>query len=68
MTKEQASKEAKEVAERDKLDMVVTFNPYGEEESDDEKFGYFPAGAVSIFKYEEVVETILTGRQNNGNV
>ncbi len=59
MTKEQATIEATEIAHRDGIRMVVTENPYAENE--DETFGYFPAGAVSIFKYEKVLDTIEPG-------
>jgi hypothetical protein len=58
MTKEQATEEATEIAKRDGIRMVVTFNPYEEEFDDRDKFGYFPEGATHIFKYEKVVETI----------
>ena len=58
MTKEQATEEATEIATRDGICMVVTFNPYAEVEEEAEKYSYFPASAVHIFKYEEVVDTI----------
>lgn len=58
MTKEQATKEATEIATRDGICMVVTYDRYAEVEEDDEKYNYFPAAAVHIFKYEEVVDTI----------
>jgi hypothetical protein len=59
MTKKQATTEATEIANRDRIRMVVTENPYAENE--DETFGYCPAAAASIFKYEKVLETIEPG-------
>lgn len=61
MTKDQAITEAKATANEFDIDMVVTFNPYEETLDEADKFGYFPAGATHIFKYEEVVETIKPG-------
>jgi hypothetical protein len=58
MTQEQATKEATEIAKRDGIDMVVTFNQYDEALYDWDKFGYFPSGATTIFKYEKVVSRI----------
>lgn len=58
MKREQASKEAREIAEREGIVMVVTFNPYGEEELEADRFGYFPAAALRIFHLEEEVERI----------
>jgi len=57
MTKERAIKEATEIADRDKILMAVTFNPYGEND-EAENYGYFPKRASGIFMYEETVETI----------
>jgi len=59
MTQAQATTEATEIAKRDGIDMVVTFNPYDEEEEfDRDKFGYFPERATSIFKFEKVISRI----------
>ena len=58
MTQEQATEEATEIAKRDGIRMVVTYNPYEEEFFDRDKFGYFPEVATSIFKYEKVVSRI----------
>ena len=58
MTKEEATAEATKVANDDNIVMVVTFNPYDEEE---DKFGFFPEGATKIFKFDEVIETIYPG-------
>lgn len=59
MTREQATREARQIAESDRIEMVVTFNPYTDESVDDaEKYGFFPARAKHIFRHEEVIETI----------
>lgn len=58
MTREQAVKEATEIAQNDGVRMAVTFNEYDEAPCESEKFGYFPAAAASIFKHEKVVEVI----------
>ncbi len=38
--------------------MTVTFNPYGEEEAEEERYNYFPSAAASIFYLEQVIDTI----------
>jgi hypothetical protein len=58
MTEEQATKEATEIAKRDGIRMVVTYNPYEEEFFDRDKYGYIPEGATHIFKYEKVISRI----------
>jgi hypothetical protein len=58
MTREQAVKEATQIARDDGVRMAVTFNQYDEEPNDREKFGYFPAAAASIFKLDKIVEVI----------
>ena len=58
MRQAQATEEAIETAKRDGIRMVVTFNPYEDEFDDRDKFGYFPEGATSIFKYEKVISRI----------
>ena len=59
MTREEAIKEATEAAKRDQIEMVVAFNPFDDEaETDEEKYGFYPATAVKIFRFEKVVETI----------
>ncbi len=58
MTQEEASQEATRTAKIAKVRMVVTFNPYGEEEDEAENYSYFPADAIKIFKHEKIVETI----------
>ena len=58
MTKEQATKEATKIAHRDKIQMVVTFNPYAENLDESQNFGYHPHAAIGIFKHEKVVDTI----------
>ena len=64
MTKEAAIAEATEIANRDRIVMVVTVNPYEETENDEEKYNFFPRGVldrmhrIGAFKYDEVVETI----------
>lgn len=58
MTREKASAEATEIAERDGVDMVVARDPYSEEPDDAEKFEYYPASAASIFVHHEIVERI----------
>jgi len=58
MTKTQATREAQAIADTDRLDMAVLFNPYEEVESDENKYGYCPAGSAHILKFEEVVETL----------
>lgn len=61
MTREQATKEATEIAERDGIHMVVTFNPYADNPDETQNYGYFPSDASGIFKYEKVLETIQPG-------
>ena len=51
MTKEQAIREAKEIAKNDGIRMIVTFDQYAEYETD--QWGYIPAAAKSIFSHEE---------------
>lgn len=63
MTKERATRQAQQLADQHGLTLVVAHNPYGEE-SDEENFGYYPKGAVKIFKYETVVSTITPGEDN----
>lgn len=58
MTKKQAIEEAKEIAKRDGIQMVVTFDPYAENPDETQNYGYHPYAAVGIFKHEEVVKTI----------
>ena len=59
MTREQATREALDVARSERVDMVVTFNPYDDEaETNADAFGYFPASAHRIFKHETVVARI----------
>jgi hypothetical protein len=58
MTKKQATSEATEIAKRDGIRMVVTFDPYAEEADDTQKFAYFPERAIQIFAHEEVIDTI----------
>lgn len=59
MTREEATKQATEIANRDGIAMVVTENPYAEHES--ERISYYPAKATAIFKMETVLETISPG-------
>ena len=61
MTKEQATDEATEIAKNDGIRMVVTFDPYAENEDDTQNFGYFPQAAIEIFSHEEVIDTIEPG-------
>lgn len=63
MTKERATRQAQHLANQHGLTLVVAHNPYGEE-SDAENFGYYPKGAVKIFKYETVVSTITPKKRN----
>jgi len=58
MTLLQAVREATEIAKRDRIRMVVTFNPYAENPDETQKYSYFPHSAKHIFKYERVVDTI----------
>ena len=58
MTKQKATDEATEIAKRDGIRMVVTFDPYAETDDDTQKFGYFPQRAIEIFSHEEVIDTI----------
>ena len=58
MTREQATREARAIAATDGVEMVVAYNPYAEAPEESDRFSYFPAAAVEIFQYEEVVETI----------
>jgi prolyl-tRNA editing enzyme YbaK/EbsC (Cys-tRNA(Pro) deacylase) len=60
MTKTQATKEAREIADRDRIRMVVTYNPYAETEDEAEKYGYHPhrVAKAAIFAYDEIVKTI----------
>jgi hypothetical protein len=57
MTRSQATTEARAIANRDQIIMVVTENPY-HEGPEDERFNYHPRAAASIFTHEEVVETL----------
>ena len=61
MTRERATKEAREIAERDGIRMVVTIDPYAENPDVTQNYGYFPNAATGIFRYEKVVETIEPG-------
>lgn len=57
MSKESAIKEATEIANKDGITMVVTFNEYAEYETD--QYGYYPAVAFPVVeKFEVIVETI----------
>ena len=58
MTKKRAMKEATEIAKRDGIRMVVTWDPYAENPVASENYGYFPKRAAGIFNLEEIVETI----------
>jgi len=58
MTLTEAVKEATEVAKRDGIKMVVTFNRYADEADEWNKYSYHPDAAKHIFKYERVVDTI----------
>jgi len=58
MTLTQAVKEATEVAKRDGIKMVVTFNRYAEADYEWQKYSYHPDAARHIFKYERVIDTI----------
>ncbi len=58
MTKDQATTEATEIARRDRIQMVVTFDPYAENLDESQNYGYHPHAAVGIFIHEEVVDTI----------
>ncbi len=58
MTQIEATKEAQAIATNENITMVVTFNPYDE---DEEGYGYMPKGAERIFKHEEIIETIFPG-------
>ena len=58
MTREQATKEAREIADEDGVLMCVTYNVYSEEPDREERYGYHPAAAQHIFMYETVLETI----------
>ncbi len=60
MTKKRATQEANEVAKTG-VRMTVTFNPYGEEEAEEERYNYFPSAAASIFYLETVVDVIEAG-------
>ena len=51
MTKEQAIREATEIAVNDNIRMIVTFNKYAEYETD--QWAYYPAAARSIFAHDE---------------
>jgi hypothetical protein len=51
MTKEQAIREATEIAVNDNIRMIVTFNQYAEYETDE--WAYYPAAARSIFALDE---------------
>jgi len=53
--------EAKEVAEREGIRMVVTFDPYAENQDETQNFNYFPSAATGIFKYEKIEATIEPG-------
>lgn len=65
MTREQATTEATEIAHRNGIQMVVTFDPYAENLDESQNYGYHPHAAVGIFNHEEVVETIrLKGEAN----
>ena len=57
MSKESAIKEATEIANKDNIIMVVTFNKYAEFES--EEFGYYPAVAHACVPHEEIIHRII---------
>jgi hypothetical protein len=59
MTREQATREATEIANRDRIRMVVTFDPYAENADETQNFGFFPESAIEIFSHENVEETIV---------
>jgi hypothetical protein len=56
MSKERAIKEATEIANKDNIVMVVTFNPFAE--FDSEVYGYYPAVAHACVPHEEIIEII----------
>ena len=61
MTQGEASREAREIADREGIAMVVTFNPYDERtlEDRDNCYGYMPKASFYIVAgHETVVETI----------
>ncbi len=61
MTREQAVDEATAIAEREGIRMVVTFDPYAENQDETQNFNYFPKAATGIFKYEKIKATIEPG-------
>lgn len=58
MTKREARIEARKVANQDGILMAITFNPYAEEEEEDQKYGFVPLKATKLLKHEEVVEVM----------
>ena len=57
MSKQTAITEATEIANKDNIVMVVTFNEYAEYETD--QYGYYPAVAFPVVEgFEVIVETI----------
>ena len=58
MTLDDAKSEATLLADDEHLVMAVYFDPYGEEEKLDDRYGYMPLTALSIFQYHELIETI----------
>ena len=62
MTREEATKAAREIAIESHLAMAVTHNPYEEYEQEYEnQFNYCPASAAYIFRTETLIETIPAG-------
>ena len=57
MSKESAIKEATEIANKDNIIMVVTFNQYAEYETDE--YGYYPAVAHACVPHEEIIHRIV---------
>lgn len=58
MTREEATVQARRIARENNIPMVVTKNRYEETPKDEEKYGYMPESASSIFIHDEVIELI----------
>ena len=60
MTKLEAVEGAAEIANTQKLRMIVAHNPYDGDEPDTERrYGFWPFGAETIFTKETVILTII---------
>lgn len=67
LTREAATNEAREIANKDNIVMAVIFNPYHESaESDDEKYGYHPLAALPIFHHHKLIETVHPAKKKRG--